>query len=163
MAQVNPYISFLIGDLEYFLISNRNEINHYVEKNRDIPYEKSLDILDKFNETLKKATNLMRLTEEVQDELVLRDIFILTSESLAWILFTLPTISDNLPIFVEELSINGESIYDLLGHYLLQLEMYIDKPSLSKETGKTVHQGIADIHSTIDAIVKQIKRGSVEN
>ncbi len=163
MSQVNPYIGFLIGDLEYFLISNRNEINPYVEKNRDIPYEKSLEILDKFNETLKKATNLMRLTEEINDEAVLRDIFILTSESLAWILFTLPTISDNLPIFVEELNIGGESIFDLLGQHLLQLEMYIDKPSLSKATGRNVYQGISDIHSTLDAIVKQIKRGAVEN
>ncbi|HIE59686.1 MAG TPA: hypothetical protein EYH43_04590 [Persephonella sp.] len=157
------FVSFLIGDLEYFILSNRNEINTYIQKNESIPYEKSLLILNKFAETLEKTSQLINYIEEIKDKNILRDMFIISSESLAWILFTLPSISEKLPIFPEELNINGQSIYDVIGNNLIQIEMLIDNPDISPFVAKNLKENIHEISMAIGHIVKMMDKSKERN
>ncbi len=157
------YVSFLIGDLEYFIVSNRNEINTYIQRNESIPYEKSLSILNKFAETLSKTSQLINHIEDIKDKNLLRDMFIVSSESLAWILFTLPAVNDKLPIFPEELNINGQSIYDVIGNNLIQIEMLIDNPEVSPFVAKNLKENIQEISMALGHIVKMMDKSKERN
>jgi len=163
MKDSNMFVSFLIGDLEYFIVSNRNEINTYIQKNESIPYEKSLAILNKFAETLYKTSELINYIEEIKDKNLLRDMFIISSESLAWILFTLPSLNEKLPIFPEELNINGRSIYDAIGNNLLQIETLIDNPDITPFVAKNLKENIQDISMAIGHIVKMMDKSKERN
>jgi len=163
MKKNETYIDFLIGDLEYFILSNRAEINNYILRNEVPSYQKSLDILDKFSKGLKKTSQLITYLDEVEDIERLRNIFIVSSESLAWILFTFPSITEKMPIFIEEFDIKGENLLDLIGKNLLQIEMFIDNPKSSKYISKDLKKEINDIAMTIGHITEMIKKGSLEN
>ncbi|RUM47652.1 MAG: hypothetical protein DSY47_06645 [Hydrogenothermus sp.] len=163
MRDSNVFVSFLIGDLEYFIVNNRNEINNYIQKNQSIPYEKSLSILNKFAETLSKTSQLINYIEEINDKNLLRDMFIVSSESLAWILFTLPSLNEKLPIFPEELNINGQSIYDVIGNNLIQIEMLIDNPDISPFVAKNLKENIQEISMAIGHIVKMMDKSKERN
>ncbi|RMA96118.1 hypothetical protein [Hydrogenothermus marinus] len=163
MKKSEIYIDFLIGDLEYFLFSNKTKINSYVLENHIPTYKESLEILDKFSTGLKKTSQLIKYLDEIEDTERLRNIFILSSESLAWILFTFPSVAEKIPVFLEEFDIKGENILDMIGQNLIQIEMFIDNPKSSKYISKDLKENINNISMTIGHITQMIKKGSLEN
>jgi hypothetical protein len=157
------YVDFLIGDLEYFIFTNREKMNKLLETNEPPSYEKSIEILDKFVTGLFKTYQLMNHLDEIEDYERIRNIFIVSSESLAWILFTLPSISEQIPIFKEELSIRGENILDVIGKNLIQIEMFIDNPKSSKDLNYEIKKEINEIYMSISSIANRLKKGFLEN
>ncbi len=163
MKKSEMYVDFLIGDLEYFIFSNREKMNKLLESNSPPSYESSIEILEKFATGLAKTNQLINHLEEIEDNERIRNIFIVSSESLAWILFTLPSIAEQIPIFTEELNIEGQHLLDLIGNNLLQIEMFIDNPKSSRYLNADIKKGINDIAMTIGHITKMLKKGSLEN
>ncbi len=157
------YVDFLIGDLEYFIFTNREKMNKLLESNRPPSYENSIEILEKFATGLAKTNQLINHLEEIEDYERIRNIFIVSSESLAWILFTLPSVAEQIPIFTEELNIKGQHILDLIGNNLLQIEMFIDNPKSSKDLNAEIKTGINEIAMALGYITKMIKKGSLES
>ena len=159
----NMYIDFLLGDLEYFLIKNRDEVNKYIQGQTTLSYENSLKILERFNIGLSKANQLMKFVDTTEDYDQVKNIFILSSESLAWVLFTLPSISEQIPIFTEELNIKGQHLLDVIGNSLLHIEMLIDNPLSFKHLTSEIKEEINNISMAIGHITNMIKKGNVEN
>ena len=158
MKESNAYIHFLIGDLESFIFSSRSEINSYIQRNELIPYDKSLDLLNKFAEGLYKTYQLIDMLDEIDDIDTLRNIFIVSSESLAWVLFTLPSINEKLSLFLEDYS-----LFDKIGENLLQIEMFIENPSYPKFFFSDIKDNIHNISMTLGHMSSMMKKSSIEN
>ena len=163
MKKSEMYVDFLIGDLEYFIFTNREKMNKLLESNKPPSYENSVEILEKFATGLSKTNQLINHLEEIEDYERIRNVFIVSSESLAWILFTLPSIMEQIPIFAEEINIKGQHLLDLIGNSLLQIEMFIDNPKSSKDLNIEIKKGINDIAMTLGYITNMLKKGSLEN
>jgi len=163
MGNSNAYVSFLIGDLEHFILSSRTEISKYIENSSQLSFEETLSIFNRFSETLSKTTQLMEHLDEISDRELLRDVFFVSSESLAWILFALPAINDKLPVFLDEIDINGQNIYDALGSNLLQIESLIENPSATSFVAQSLKNDIKQLSMTIGHIANMINKSYQDN
>ncbi|ACO04901.1 MAG TPA: hypothetical protein DEP48_01010 [Persephonella sp.] len=163
MGKNNLYVEYLLGDLESYIISQKAEINSIINEKKELTLKDSAFIFDRFSKSLKKTTDLIKHINEVEDAHLLKHISIITSETLAWILFTLPMIETNIPIFMEDLFVKNRHIVDAIGELLIQFEETIDQPSKIKEIEKELLTQINDISMTISSLSEMIQKGSLPN
>ncbi len=158
----NFYIEFLLGDLENFILSQKDEIGKIV-KEENLSIEKTALVLDRFSKSLKKAVNIMDFIDEIENIDTLRNISILASETVAWILFTLPSVEKNLPYFSDDIGINKRHIIDYITDLLLEFEGFIEEPVKLKFLGSDMKKSMKNLSMTIDYMSKIAKKGLVEN
>ncbi|WP_457640961.1 hypothetical protein [Persephonella sp.] len=163
MSKNSLYVEYLLGDLESFIISQKAEVNSIISKKRELTLNDSAFIFDRFSKSLKKTTNLIKHVNEVEDAHLLRNISIITSETLAWILFTLPMVETNIPIFMEDLFVQNRHIIDAIGELLVEFEEMIEKPDRIRALDKELLDQINNISMTIGSISEMIKKGSLPN
>ncbi len=163
MNSTNMYVEFLLGDLESFIISQKNEIDSIVSNKEAVSLEDTAVILEKFSKSLRKTENIIDFVEEVDSIDTLRNISILASETVAWILFTLPTVEKNLPYFAEDFTIYNKHIVDYLADTLLEFESFIEDPMKLKFVGVDIQKNIKNISMTINHLSKVLKKGLLEN
>ncbi len=159
----NFYVELLLGDLESYIISQKSEINNIVSKNENVSVEEAAFILDKFSNSLKKTVNIMDFIDEVSNVETLRNISILASETIAWILFTLPSVEKNLPYFSDEITIYDKNIIDYLADVLLEFEGFIEDPTKLKFIGSDLQRSMKNISMTINYMSEILKKGLIEN
>ncbi len=157
------YIELLLGDLESYIHSQKNKVNSIVSKKEDVSLEDTAIILDRFSKSLKKTVNIMDFLEEVESIDTLRSISILASETIAWILFTLPSVEKNLPYFADEITIYDKHIVDYLADVLLEFEGFIEDPMKLKFVGTDLQKSIKNISMTINYMSDILKKGLTEN
>ncbi len=158
----NFYIELLLGDLESFIITEKKRIDRIVSKNDDISIEDTVFVLDKLSKSLKKTENILDLVDEVDSSVTLKGISILASETIAWILFTLPSVEKNLPYF-DDVYIYNKNIIDYLADILLEFESFIENPSKMKFLSKDLRTDIKNISMTINHYSDILKKGLIEN
>ncbi len=163
MGKSNLYVEYLIGDLESFVITQKEEVNSLINKKKELSLNDSVIIFDRFSKSLKKTTNLIKHVNEVEDAHLLKHITLITSETLAWILFTLPVVETNIPVFMDDLTVKNKHIVDVIGELLLQFEDILDKPVKMKEIESEILNQINDISMTISTLSEMIKKGSLPN
>ncbi|WP_456401372.1 hypothetical protein [Persephonella sp.] len=163
MGKSNLYVEYLIGDLESFVITQKEEVNSLINKKKELSLNDSVVIFDRFSKSLKKTTNLIKHVNEVEDAHLLKHITLITSETLAWILFTLPVVETNIPVFMDDLTVKNKHIVDVIGELLLQFEDILDKPVKMKEIESEILNQINDISMTISTLSEMIKKGSLPN
>ncbi|NPA54116.1 MAG: hypothetical protein GXO21_05545 [Aquificae bacterium] len=159
----NFYVELLLGDLENYILSQKSEINNIVSKKQNVSVEETALILDKFSKSLKKTVNIMDFIEEIDNIDTLRSISILASETIAWILFTLPSVEKNLPYFSDDITIYNKHIVDYLADILLEFEGFIENPMKLKFIGKDLQENIKDISTIINYMSNILKKGLIEN
>jgi hypothetical protein len=157
------YIELLLGDLESYIHSQKNKVNSIVSKKENVSLEDTAIILDRFSKSLKKTVNIMDFLEEVENIDTLRSISILASETIAWILFTLPSVEKNLPYFADEITIYDKHIVDYLADVLLEFEGFIEDPMKLKFIGADLQKSIKNISMTINYMSDILKKGLTEN
>ncbi len=162
MDEENIYLNYLISDLENYVFLHRKKANSIISKG-DFSQEDSLYILEKITETLVKTENLLRILNEIRDNNLKKHICIISSESLSWILFTLPNIEQQLPLFSENMRINGTHIMDILGDFILLLEEIIEQPKISQSSYFSLMRKISDISMALGYIYSLSKKGGKEN
>ncbi len=161
MDEENIYLNYLISDLENYVFLHRKKANNLLSDN--LTKEGSLYILEKINETLVKTENLVKILQDVKDINLKRHICIISSESLSWVLFTLPNIEQKLPLFSENMRINKVHIMDMLGEYILLLEEVIEQPKISLNQYQNLSKKINDISMALGYIYNISKKGGEEN
>jgi len=157
------YVEFLLGDLESFVLAQKNEINSIVSKNENVSIEDTALILERFSKSLRKTEVIIDFIDEVQDVDILRTISVLASETVAWILFTLPVVEKNLPYFAEDITIFDKHIVDYLADVLLEFESFIEEPMRLKFISRDIQKSIKNISMTINHLSNILKKGLIEN
>ena len=163
MRESNIYVDFLIGDLEAYIYRQKKEINNLLKENVDLSVEQSILIFEKLAQSLKKTSDLIRFLNQVEDVETLRNVCIVSTESLAWVLFTLPTLEMNLPLFVENLKIKDSHIMDIIGENLISLEEMIENPKKLKFMHKEIFEGVKEASLSLGYINKIIQKGAIEH
>ncbi len=162
MDEENIYLNYLISDLENYVFLHRKKANNLLSA-ENFSKEDSLYILEKINKTLIKTENLLKILKDVNDVNLKRHICLISSESLSWILFTLPNIEQQLPLFSENMKINGIHIMDMLGEFILLLEEIIEQPKMSLNSYHILSKNINDISMTLGHLYNVSKRSETEN
>ncbi|WP_297454438.1 hypothetical protein [Persephonella sp.] len=159
----NVYIHYLIGELESYVIDNRNKIEKLISNQKKISVQDSVFIFDKFSNSLRKTKDLIKLSREINDRDTLRTISIISSETVAWVMFTLPSIESSMPVFLENLIVYDRHIIDALGELLLEFDEFIETPEKLKAVNPEVFNMINEISMTFGHLSKMIEKGAVEN
>ena len=159
----NVYIHYLIGELESYVIDNRNKIEKLINNQKKISVQDSVFIFDKFSNSLRKTKDLIKLSREINDRDTLRTISIISSETVAWVMFTLPSIESSMPVFLENLIVYDRHIIDALGELLLEFDEFIETPEKLKAVNPEVFNMINEISMTFGHLSKMIEKGAVEN
>ena len=157
------YLYILLGNLESYLLKNREEIENILKKDK-FQIEDGLLILDRFNSSLVKTNQILENLEKFEgDEDLIQSVIILISESLSWILFTLPTLPEKLPFFKEEFLIKNENVLDIIGNNLINLESFLEKPSEILFLSKNIRNSINDILNVINFLQKGLEKSLIVN
>lgn len=159
----NVYIHYLIGELESYVIDNKNKIEKLINNQKKISVQDSVFIFDKFSNSLRKTKDLIRLSREINDRDTLRTISIISSETVAWVMFTLPAIESSMPVFLENFIVYDRHIIDALGELLLEFDEFIETPEKLKAVNPEVFNMINEISMTFGHLSKMIEKGAVEN
>jgi len=122
MKEDNVYLNYLIGDLESFVFSKRKEIDRIINEKEILDYTDSIYIFNNLAEGLSKTTNLIKHLKETQNPSVIRDICILSSEIISWIIFTLPSFLGENLIILDEIIEKPEKLNFLYGDILLSIQ-----------------------------------------
>jgi len=162
MEKNNVYIHYLIGDLENYVVDNRLKIEKILNK-KSLSVEDSIYIFEKFSNSLKKTTNLIRLSKEVNDQDTLRTISIVSSETIAWVMFTFPSVEPVIPVFLENLMFDKRHIIDALGELLLELDEFIEKPEKLRSTNLEIFSMVNEVSMFFGHLSKMMKKGALEN
>ena len=159
----NVYIHYLIGELESYVIDNRNKIEKLINNQKKISVQDSVFIFDKFSNSLSKTKDLIQLSREISDRDTLRTISIISSETVAWVMFTLPAIESSMPVFLENLIVYDRHIIEVLGELLLEFDEFIETPEKLKAVNPEVFNMINEISMTFGHLSRMIEKGAVEN
>jgi len=159
------YLYLLLSNLESYLIQKRK----YVEKllNEDnLKIKDGMKILKSFENTLIKTNQILdtlNSLDEKADEDLFKSVIILISESLAWILFTLPSLPEKLPFFKEEFLINNENVLDIIGNNLINLESFLNEPSEILFIKNSIKGNVSSILNVITYLYKGLEKSLVLN
>jgi hypothetical protein len=93
----------------------------------------------------------------------LRTISIISSEIIAWILFTFPAVEDFITVFTENLIIEEKHVLDSLGDILIELDEYIENPAKMKEKDIYLLKAVNDISMGFYYLSKMVEKGAIEN
>ena len=157
------YLYILLGNLESHLIKDKKEIEEILKKD-NFKIEDGLTILKSFNDSLVKANQILENLENVRDdEDLIQSVIILISESLSWILFTLPILPEKLPFFKEEFLIKNENVLDVIGNNLINLESFLDKPSEILFISRNLRNSINEILNVINFLKKGLEKSLIVN
>jgi hypothetical protein len=163
MEKDSVYIHYLIGDLESYVIDNKAKIEKIINSRENLSVEDSLYIFDKFSNSLKKTTNLIKLSREIEDTGTLRTVSIISSETIAWIMFTLPSVESVIPVFMENLMIDKRHIIDALGELLLEFDELIENPEKLRSVNRELFVMVNDISMFFGHLSEIMRKGAVEN
>ncbi|NPA52921.1 MAG: hypothetical protein GXO22_08500 [Aquificae bacterium] len=163
MKENNTYLEYLISDLEFFLFSKRQKIDEYIKDKQFITYKDSIFIFDYLVEGFDKTTNLFKHLKETKNPNLIRDVCILSSEMLSWIIFSFPSIEKNLEILMYDFKIGKKHIIDHLGENLILLDELIDKPDKLKFFYPDIIDSMQDLNMSFGYVQKLIKESQKEH
>ncbi len=163
MKEDNVYLNYLIGDLESFVFSKRKEIDRIINEKEILNYTDSIYIFNNLAEGLNKTTNLIKHLKETQNPSIIRDICILSSEIISWIIFTLPSLERGLELFSQGFHIKEKHIIDILGENLIILDEIIEKPEKLNFFYGDILLSIQNVNMGFGYIQKIIEKGEIEN
>ncbi len=159
----NIYVYYLIGDLENYVIDNKKKVEKLLKSKSKISTKDGAYIFDKFSVSLKKTTNLIKNSAYVSDIETLRTVSVLSSETVAWIMFTLPNIESEIPIFLDNLILGNRHIIDALGELLLEIDEFIENPTKLKTSNKEFYNMINEVSMFFGHLSNMIGKGVIEN
>jgi len=162
MERENVYVHYLIGDLESYVIDNREKVEKLINNN-NLTVEDSVYILDKFSNSLRKTTALVKLSKEIEDRETLRTISILSSETIAWVMFTLPSVEAVIPLFMENLMFDNRHVMDALGELLLEFDEFIETPQKLSALNEELHGMLNEVSMFFGHLSNMMKKGAIEN
>ena len=159
----NVYLHYLIGDLENYIIDNKKKIEKIIKSKDKISAEDSVYIFDKFSVSLKKTTHLIKNSSNTSDIETLRTVSIISSETVAWIMFTLPTVESEIPVFIDNLILGNRHIIDALGELLLEIDEFIENPTKLKTSHNELFHTINEVAMFFGHLSEMMKKGIIEN
>jgi hypothetical protein len=158
----NIYIYFLLGNFENFLNKSKQEFSHILEEN-SLSLEDSIKILTTFKSALEKTDHILELVSKSDDTDLIRMALAVSSENLAWLLFSLPTLYEKFPIFPEEFLVFQENIIDVIGTNLIDIESIIDRPEDVEFILVNIKDNIRTISSVIETLLRNVEKNILEN
>ncbi|MBK3332204.1 hypothetical protein GWK41_03865 [Persephonella atlantica] len=159
----NIYVHYLISELENYIIDNKKKIESIIKNKNRISVEESVYIFDKFSVSLKKATDLIKNSADISDIETLKTVSIISSETVAWVMFTLPNVESTIPVFLENLIIGNRHVIDSLGELLLEIDEFIENPSKLRTSSNELYQMINEVAMFFGHLSSMMKKGTVEN
>ncbi len=163
MKENNTYLEYLISDLEFFLVLKRKKVDEYINNKDFIDYKDSIFIFDHLVEGFNKTTNLLKHLNETKNSNLIRDVCILSSEMLSWIIFSFPSIEKNLEVFVYDFKIGKKHIIDHIGENLIILDELIEKPEKLSFFYNDILNSMQELNMSFGYIQKLIKSSQEEN
>ncbi len=163
MEENNVYLNYLIGDLESFVFSKRREIDEFISEKDNLNYTDSIYIFNNLAKGLDKTTNLIKHLKETKNPNTIRDICILSSEIISWIIFTLPSLERGLEIFSYNFRVREKHIIDILGENLIILDEIIEKPEKLNFFYGDILLSIQTVNMGFGHIKKILEKGKLEN
>ncbi len=159
----NVYVHYLIGELENYITDNKKKIENIIKGKDKISVEDSVYIFDRFSTTLKKTTNLIKNSTNISDIETLRTVSIMSSETIAWIMFTLPSVESEMPVFIDNLILGNRHIIDVLGELLLEIDEFIEKPSKLRTSNSELFRAVNEVSMFFGHLSEIMKKGIIEN
>ncbi len=156
------YVYFLLGSFENFLNKNRKEFSALLEE-ESITLEDGIRILSTFKSSLSKIDHILELVSQSEDKELVKMALAISSDNLAWLLFSLPTLYEKFPIFPEEFLVFQENIIDVIGTNLIDIENLLEKPSDVEFILINIKDNIKTISSVIETILRNLERNVLEN
>jgi len=156
------YVYFLLGNFENFLIRSKKEFTPLLEEDK-LSLEDGIRLLSTFKNSLNKIDHILELVSLSDDKDLARMALAISSDSLAWLLFSLPTLYEKFPIFPEEFLVFQENIIDLIGTNLIDIENLLDKPDNIEFILMNIKDNIKTISSVIETLLKNLQRNVLEN
>jgi hypothetical protein len=156
------YVYFLLGSFENFLNKNRKEFSSLLEE-ESITLEDGIRILSTFKSSLSKIDHILELVSKSEDKDLVKMALAISSDNLAWLLFSLPTLYEKFPIFPEEFLVFQENIIDVIGTNLIDIENLLEKPSDVEFILINIKDNIKTISSVIETILRNLERNVLEN
>ncbi len=163
MKESNAYLEYLISDLEFFLFSKRKKIDEYIKSREFIDFKDSVYIFSHLAEGFDKATNLLKHLKETKNPNLIRDVCILSSEMLSWIIFSFPSIERNLEIVIYDFKIGKKHIIDHIGDNLVILDEIIEKPEKITFLYSDILSSMQDLNMSFGYMQKLIKGSQKEH
>ena len=156
------YVYFLLGNFENFLNKSKKEFSHLLEEEY-ISFEDGIKILTTFKNSLAKIDQILELVSNSDDTDLIRTALAVSSDNLAWLLFSLPTLYEKFPIFPEEFLVFQENIIDVIGTNLIDIENLIEKPKDIEFILLNIKDNIKTISSVIGTLLRNLEKNILEN
>lgn len=163
MKENNPYLEYLISDLEFFILNRRKKVDEYLKDKEVLDYKDSVYVFKFIVEGFSKTTNLLEHLKETKNSNLIRDVCILSSEVLSWTLFAIPSLEKNLEILTFGFKIGNKHMIDIIGENLIILDELIEKPEKLSFFYPDILSSIQDINMSFGYMQKMIDSSTKEN
>lgn len=133
-------INIMIADIETYVYFKQKRINQLIQEKDVISVEDTAQILRYFSNSLAKVSNLLGKVMEISSRERLNEVLDISLNTLAWILYTFPSLEIYTNLFPENFILRKKDILDFLAYNMMELENIVSNPS----TLKSLSLDIAD-------------------
>lgn len=125
-------INVMIADIETYVYFKQKKINQLIEEKDIISVEDTAQILRYFSDSLAKVSNLLGRVMEISSRDRLNEVLDISLSTLAWIVYTFPSLEVYTNLFPENFILRDKDILDFLAYNMMELENIVSNPSTLK-------------------------------
>lgn len=132
MRMTEEQLNIMIADIEIYVYFKQKKINQLIEEKDKISVEDTAQILKYFSDSLAKVSNLLGKVMEINSRDRLNEVFDISLSTLAWIVYTFPSLEVYTNLFPENFILRDKDILDFLAYNMMELENIVSNPSTLK-------------------------------
>lgn len=125
-------LNVMIADIETYVYFKQKKINQLIEEKEIISVEDTAQILRYFSNSLLKVSNLLGKVMEIGSRDRLGEVLEISLSTLAWIVYTFPSLEVYTNLFPENFILRDKDILDFLAYNMMELENIVSNPSTLK-------------------------------
>lgn len=115
-------INILIADTETFIYFQQKKINKIIESEEAISAENIARILKHFSDSLDRISKLLGKVMDIKNQEKLNEIYDISLSTLAWIVYTFPSLELYTSLFPENFILKDKDVLDFLAYNMMELE-----------------------------------------
>lgn len=138
-------INILIADTESFIYFQQKKINKIIESEEVISIENVAKILRHFSDSLDKISKLLGKVMEINSNDKLGEIYDISISTLAWIVYTFPSLEIYTSLFPENFSLRDKDVLDFLAYNMMELENIMNNPKSLKSFSLDISDNLREV------------------
>lgn len=137
-------INIMIADIETFVYFKQKKINQLIEEKEIISVEDTAQILRYFSDSLSKISTLLGKAVNIDSRDRLNEVLDISLNTLAWIVYTFPSLEVYTNLFPENFILRDKDILDFLAYNMMELENIVSNPSTLKSFSLDVSDNLRE-------------------